>query len=190
MKKNCIAINEYNQIKKINEKDATCPLQRVCFRRWLGRRPHQEATSPWFLCILLCFVFCLSISSPSKFVFPLNANLQTFLSLVLTATTGPVRFWGRTERLDATRGELQEMNLIMMMIIFVYNLEWHVLYQFRYKTKRTKKARASVPNPHCQEEFGKKSLILWVWLLAFLKTWTTSKRRTALSVAAARSEGL
>ena len=34
----------------------------------------------------------------------------------------------------------------MMMIIFVYNLEWHVLYQFRYKAKRTKKAGASVPS--------------------------------------------
>ena len=39
------------------------------------------------------------------------------------------------------------MNLIMMMIIFVYNFEWQFLDQFRYKTKRTKKAGAPVPNP-------------------------------------------
>ena len=44
-------------------------------------------------------------------------------------------------------GELQEMILIMMMISFVYNFEWQVLDQFRYKTKRTKKAGAPVPNP-------------------------------------------
>ena len=41
----------------------------------------------------------------------------------------------------------QEMILIMMMIIFVYNFSWQVLDQFRYKTKRTKKAGAPVPNP-------------------------------------------
>ena len=38
------------------------------------------------------------------------------------------------------------MNLIMMMIIFVYNFRWQVLDQFRYTTKRTKKAGAPVPN--------------------------------------------
>ena len=44
-------------------------------------------------------------------------------------------------------GELQEMILIMMMIIFVYNFRWQILDQLRYKTKRTKKAGAPVPNP-------------------------------------------